>query len=150
MSKKFETELPEDYAELKKEANYTSSWRDRLDAVNQLSKYNHPKVIDLLTNRMENDTVYKVQDAAYRALTAFGEDVQPPKRQKFDIIKGTDKILIRVKKSLPADHAFEEFAEKLKRMRIDVYDAYEGHKGDEFKAWLEEKWASLQVNKTSK
>lgn len=143
MSKKFETELPEDYAELKKEANYTSSWRNRIAAVNELSTCKHAKVIDLLKNRMENDTVYKVQEAAYKALIAFGENVEPPKVQKFDIIKGTDKILIRVKKSLPADHTFEDFAGKLERMRLDVYDAYEGHKGKEFKIWLEQKWTSL-------
>ena len=35
--KKFETELPENYDALKKQANYTSSWRDRLNAVQALS-----------------------------------------------------------------------------------------------------------------
>lgn len=32
--------------------------------------------------------------------------------------------------------SYEEFKEKLKKMRIDVYDAYEGEKGGIFDAWL--------------
>lgn len=143
MTKNFQTELPEDYTELKKEANYTSSWRDRLTAVNELSKYKHEKVIDLLNNRVKNDTVYQVQEAAYNALVAFGEDVEKPQRRKFELIKDTNKTLLRVKKSLPRDHTFEQFADKLKGMRLDIYDAYEGDKGDEFKNWLEETWAGL-------
>lgn len=140
---KFNTELPENYDALKKQANYTSSWRDRLDAVETLAAYKHDKVIDLLKNRMNNDTVYKVQVAAYEALIAFGESVEKPKPSRFDIIKNTDKIFLRVKKSLPKDHTVTDFADKLKRMRLDVYDAYEGDKGKEFMSWLEERWAKL-------
>ncbi|AWE07962.1 HEAT repeat domain-containing protein [Lysinibacillus sp. 2017] len=141
--KQFNKELPEQYDALKKQANYTSSWRERLDAVKTLSAYQNEKVIDLLTNRMKNDTVYKVQTAAYEALAAFGEDVEKPKPARFDIIKGTDKIFLRVKKSLPKDHTVADFADKLKRMRSDVYDAYEGDKGAQFMTWLEERWAKL-------
>ncbi|ATP39019.1 esterase [Solibacillus sp. R5-41] len=141
--KTFEKELPEQYDALKKQANYTSSWRERLAAVETLSAYQHEKVIDLLNNRMKNDTVYKVQTAAYKALVAFGENVEKPAPARFDIIKGTDKIFLRVKKSLPKDHTVADFAEKLKRMRLDVFDAYEGDKGEQFMTWLEERWAKL-------
>lgn len=141
--KQFNTELPEQYDALKKQANYTSSWRERLAAVETLSAHKHEKIIDLLKNRMQNDTVYKVQTAAYNALAAFGENVEKPAPARFDIIKGTDKIFLRVKKSLPKDHTVEDFADKLKRMRLDVFDAYEGDKGTQFMTWLEERWAKL-------
>lgn len=137
---KFSTELPENYADLKKAANYTSSWRNRLEAVQALSGYKHEKVIDLLQNRAKADTVFTVQQAAFEALTAFGEDVKQPVRRKFEIIRGADKVFIRVKKSLPANHTITDFAQKLKRMRLDVYDAYEGHHGENFLTWLETKW----------
>lgn len=140
---KFKTDLPENYADLKKAANYTSSWNDRLDAVEALSNYKHEKVIDLLINRMKADTVFTVQQAAFEALIAFGEDVKPPVRRKFELIKGSEKVFVRVKKSLPAEHEFTDFAEKLKRMRLDIYDAYEGHHGDNFLSWLESKWQSI-------
>ncbi len=141
--KQFETTLPEQYETLKKQANYTSSWRERLAAVELLSAYQHDKVIDLLKNRMQHDTVYKVQLTAYEALVAFGEDVEKPAPARFDIIKNTDKIFLRVKKSLPKNHTVAEFADKLKRMRLDVFDAYEGDKGVEFMTWLEERWGKL-------
>ena len=141
--KQFETALPEQYETLKKQANFTSSWRERLDAVEMLSAYQHDKIIDLLKNRMQHDTVNKVQLAAYEALAAFGEDVEKPLPARFDIIKDTDKIFLRVKKSLPKDHTVTDFADKLKRMRLDVFDAYEGDKGVQFMNWLEKRWAKL-------
>ena len=141
--KQFETALPEQYETLKKQANYMSSWRQRLDAVEMLSAYQHDKIIDLLKNRMQHDIVNKVQLAAYEALAAFGEDVEKPLPVRFDIIKDTDKIFLRVKKSLPKDHTVTDFADKLKRMRLDVFDAYEGDKGVQFMNWLEERWAKL-------
>jgi hypothetical protein len=142
-NQKIKNELPANYEELKKAANRTSSWRERFDAVEELGQYKHSKVIDVLTTRMTKDPVYKIQDAAYRYLKGFGEDVKKPTQTKFDIIKGTSKTLLRIKKSLPAGHSYEEFKEKLKKMRLDVYDAYEGEKGSDFDKWLENEWASL-------
>ncbi|MET4559523.1 hypothetical protein ABIA69_000666 [Lysinibacillus parviboronicapiens] len=140
---KIQTELPENYLDLKKAANYTSSWRERLAAVQTLSSYKHEKVIDLLHNRVKADTVFAVQQAAYEALTNFGEDVPQPVRRKFELIKGAEKVFVRVKKSLPADHSFSDFADKLKRTRLDVYDAYEGDQGENFLPWLEAKWQTI-------
>ena len=133
-------ELPENYEELKKAVNRTSNWRARYDAVEELGNYKNEQVIDILKTRLANDPVYKIQEAAFQTLESFGEDVELPTRKKFELIKGANKVFVRVKKSLPADHTFENFLDKLKRMRIDVYDAYEGERGLE---WLENEWAKL-------
>lgn len=114
-----------------------------MNAVEELGRWNVPKTIDVLKHRMNNDTVYRVQEAAYHKLKQLGEDVQLPSRKTGDLIKGVTKILVRIKKSLPAGHSFEEFKEKLKKMRLDVYDAYEGERGDDFDKWLEKVWVSL-------
>lgn len=140
-------ELPPNYEQLKTSANRASNWRERLDAVEELGQWMNEQTIDVLTHRMNNDAVYKVQEAAFRKLKQFGEDVQPPSRKKGDLIKGTTKILVRIKKSLPEGHSFEAFKEKLKKMRFDVYDTYEGEKGDDFDKWLENAWASLSTSK---
>ncbi|MEK0314879.1 HEAT repeat domain-containing protein [Cohnella sp. 56] len=137
------TELPPNYEALKVSANRTSNWRERLNAVEELGRWNNPKTIDVLKHRLNNDTVYQVQEAAYHKLKQFGEDVQLPARKKGDLIKGVTKILVRIKKSLPAGHSFEEFKEKLKKMRLDIYDAYEGERGSDFDKWLENVWTSL-------
>jgi hypothetical protein len=136
------TELPENYAEMKKEANRSADWRARLAAVEQLGQYHHPQVVDILTRLMDSDPVYTVQEAAYGKLKAFGYEVKAPTKNKPDPVKGVSKILLRIKKSLPRDHAYEDFKEKFKKMRIDLYDAYEGEKGPEFDTWLENMWSS--------
>ncbi|NOU91755.1 HEAT repeat domain-containing protein [Paenibacillus sp. LMG 31456] len=144
-NKEINSELPPNYEELKKSANRSSNWRERLDAVEELGEWKNKQVIDLLTTRLMNDTVYKVQEAAFHKLRAFGEEVQLPSKNKGELFKGVTKILIRIKKSLPVGHTFEEFKEKLKKMRLDMYDSYEGEKGADFDQWLESTWASLPM-----
>ncbi|MNC31198.1 hypothetical protein D3C75_795120 [compost metagenome] len=134
--------LPENYEELKKAAGRSADWRARLEAVEELGRYNHKQIIDILNRLMVSDPVYTVQEAAYEKLKAFGEEVTVPSKNKPELFRGISKIVLRIKKSLPRDHSYEEFKEKLKKMRIDVYDAYEGEKGENFDAWLQKMWAS--------
>lgn len=134
--------LPENYEELKKAAGRSADWRARLEAVEELGRYNHKQIIDILNRLMISDPVYTVQEAAYEKLKAFGESVTAPSKNKPELFRGVSKIVLRIKKSLPQDHSYEEFKEKLKKMRIDVYDAYEGEKGEDFDAWLQKLWAS--------
>ncbi|MFC6653292.1 HEAT repeat domain-containing protein [Paenibacillus rhizoplanae] len=135
-------ELPENYDELKKAAGRSADWRARLEAVEELGRYNHKQIIDILNRLMISDPVYTVQEAAYNKLVAFGEEVKIPSKNKAELFKGLSKIILRIKKSLPKDHTYEEFKEKLKKMRVDIYDAYEGEKGADFDQWLEKMWAS--------
>lgn len=136
-------ELPDHYEELKAAANRTSDWRARLKAVEELGKWKHSKTIDVLTHRMTNDAVFPVREAAYRKLKQLGEAVNMPAKPKGELVKGVNKLFVRIKKSLPEGHTYEEFKEKLKNMRIDVYDTYEGNMGDEFDGWLKSTWTSL-------
>ncbi|MBW7474774.1 HEAT repeat domain-containing protein [Paenibacillus oenotherae] len=140
-----EGELSPSYEGVIKSANRSANWRERLEAVHALSQWNTGQVIEVLTRMMNNDPVYTVQEAAFRKLQELGEDVQMPARKQGERIKGTAKILIRIKKSLPQGHAFQEFKEKLQKMRSDVYDTYEGEKGAGFDEWLQETWASLRT-----
>ena len=140
MTNGIKNEMPPNYDELRKAVNRASNWRLRLDAIEELGQWKHKRTIDILLHRMNNDAVYKVVEAAHRNLVKFGEDVELPPRNRFELIKDANKVFIRIKKSLPRDHTFEEYKEKLKNMRLDLYDTYEGDKGDEFEAWLENVW----------
>lgn len=141
-SKEIKNEIPPNYDELRKSVARASNWRERLAAVEELGRWKHKRTTDMLMHRMNNDTVYKVQEAAFHNLERFGEDVQLPPRKKGELIKDATKVLFRIKKSLPADHTYEEFKKKLKNMRLDLYDTYEGDKGTDFDKWLEESWAT--------
>ncbi|SDF34002.1 HEAT repeat-containing protein [Fontibacillus panacisegetis] len=142
-------EQPVTYEDLKKSANRSANWRERLQAVEELGQeeWNSEQTIQLLTRIMENDSVRRVQEAAHHSLKNLGERVQLPAKKQEELVKGLTKTLVRIKKSLPEGHSYEEFKEKLKKMRIDIYDTYEGDKGADFDTWLEEKWASLRTRK---
>ncbi len=140
MTNGIKNEMPPNYDELRKAVNRASNWRLRLDTIEELGQWKHKRTIDILLHKMNNDAVYKVVEAAHRNLVKFGEDVELPPRNRFELIKDANKVFIRIKKSLPRDHTFEEYKEKLKNMRLDLYDTYEGDKGDEFEAWLENVW----------
>lgn len=134
------SELPDNFEELKKAVNRTASWRDRLNAVNELGQWDTDATIKLLQHVMAGDQVFQVREAAYRKLKQLGENVQMPAKNKGELFKGLNKILLRIKKSLPEGHTFEQFKEKLQKMRSDIYDTYEGDKGEEFDAWLQGIW----------
>nr|WP_223260693.1 HEAT repeat domain-containing protein [Paenibacillus ihbetae] len=137
------TDVPSNYEELKSSANRSANWRERLNAVEELGNWKNQKSIDILLHRLNTDAVHQVREAAYHKLRAFGEDVQMPERRKGELMKDVSKVLLRIKKSLPRDHKYEDFKDKLKKMRIDIYDTYEGDKGDEFDSWLQQTWSSL-------
>lgn len=134
------SELPENFEELKRAANRTGSWRDRLNAVNELGNWDTAPTIKLLQHALTGDQVFQVREAAYRNLKQLGEDVQMPAKNKGELFKGLNKILLRIKKSLPVGHTFEQFKEKLQKTRLDIYDTYEGDKGAQFDSWLREIW----------
>jgi len=134
------SELPENFEELKRAANRTGSWRDRLNAVNELGNWDTAPTIKLLQYVLTGDQVFQVREAAYRNLKQLGEDVQMPAQNKGELFKGLNKILLRIKKSLPEGHTFEQFKEKLQKTRLDIYDTYEGNKGAQFDSWLREIW----------
>lgn len=144
MTNGIKNEMPPNYDELRKAVNRASNWRLRLDAIEELGQWKHKRTIDVLLHRMNNDAVYKVVEAAHRNLVKFGEDVQLPPRNRFELIKDANKVFFRIKKSLPAGHTFEEYKEKLKNMRLDLYDTYEGDKGAEFDEWLQNTWETAK------
>ena len=140
---KIKGELPANFDELKKAVNRTANWRERIKAVEELGQWSNHQTIDLLKHVAAEDSVFKVQEAAYNKLKELGEEIARPSKKKGDLVKGVSKILLRIKKSLPEDHTFEDFKEKLKKMRSDIYDTYEGEMGTDFNQWLENTWVSL-------
>ncbi|MBM7616420.1 HEAT repeat domain-containing protein [Alkaliphilus hydrothermalis] len=136
-------ELPSNFNDLKKAAFRTANWKDRINAVDELGRWKSQQTIDILSRVLEEDGVYRVREAAYNKLVKFGEDASRPTRKEGELFRDIKKILTRIKKSLPENHTIEDFKEKFKKMRSDVYDTYEGEKGAEFDQWIENMWASL-------
>ncbi|MFD1886685.1 HEAT repeat domain-containing protein [Paenibacillus wenxiniae] len=138
-------ELPENYSQLKKDAHRQADWKRRLQAARELGQYSQPPVIDLLQHLLQHDLVTAVREEAYTQLRELGVEVERPEPQSGELFNHMTKTLIRIKKSLPADHTYEDFKGKLNRMREDIYDTYEGVKGDEFDNWLRGRWEALDL-----
>lgn len=147
MSANFQIGKPSNYEALKNDASNRTSWRTRLDAVNELSKWKCSESIDILWRRMISDDVYKVQNAAFLGLQAFGEKVKLPEKKKGNLIKDINKYLESIKNSLPAGHTYDDFKEAFKKKRPVEFDTYEGDKENRFDSWLSNLWKSLPNKK---
>mgnify|MGYP006381401891 FL=1 len=132
--------LPENFGELKKAVNRTADWEARLQAVNELSKIQADEAIKILQYVASSDHVTKVREAAAKGLKKNGKSVPTYEATKFGFFKDLRKVFLRIKKSLPKDHTYEDFKVKLEKMRIDIYNTYEGEKGEAFDAWLKDMW----------
>ncbi|WP_420540540.1 HEAT repeat domain-containing protein (plasmid) [Paenibacillus polymyxa] len=147
MDKSFSVGIPNNIIKLKHDANNKSSWSIRLGAVKELSMWSCQQSIDILKDRMKNDKVYKVQEAAFRGLQAFDVPVKLPRKKKGNLIEGIDKYLTPIKNDLPVGHSYEEFKEAFSRKRPVEFNTYEGDKESRFDSWLENKWKSLPKKK---
>jgi len=140
-------QVAEQLAQLKKEANRTADWEARLHAVNELAKVKSDEALKILQYVAKGDHVTKVREAAAAALKKAGADVPAYEAPKFGFFKDLRKVFLRIKKSLPKDHSYEDFKVKLEKMRIDIYNTYEGEKGANFDAWLKEMWETTTSQK---
>ena len=82
-----------------------------------------------------------------RAQVKDGESVPTYEAPKFGFFKDLRKVFLRIKKSLPKDHTYEDFKVKLEKMRSDIYNTYEGEKGAAFDAWLKEMWETTTTQR---
>lgn len=139
--------LPENFSELKKAVNRTANWEERLNAVQELAKIKSDESIKILQYVAKADLVTKVRDAAAQQLKKMGQQVDAPELPKGELFKDLRKIFRRIKKSLPADHTYEDFKVKLEKMRSDIYNTYEGEKGAQFDAWLKDMWETTATRK---
>lgn len=133
--------VPANIDELKRMANNQNSWRERLAAVEQLKNYDCQQSRDILTRLAIHDVVFKVKEAAFRAVQAMGvtkngKPIYLGKKPKGNLIDGINKKLIRVRDSLPDGFSIDDFKEAFKKLYPAAYDAYEGDKGAQFDKWL--------------
>lgn len=133
--------VPANIDELKRMANNQNSWRERLAAVEQLKNYDCQQSRDILTRLAIHDVVFKVKEAAFRAVqtmgvTKNGKPIYLGKKPKGNLIDGINKKLIHVRDSLPDGFSIDDFREAFKKLYPAAYDAYEGDKGAQFDKWL--------------
>lgn len=139
--------LPENFSELKKSVNRTANWEERLSAVKELGQFKSDETIKILQYVAKEDLVTAVREAAAHLLKQMGQEVEIREAVKGELFKDLRKILLRIKKSLPVDHTYEDFKVKLEKTRSDIYNTYEGEKGAEFDTWLKNIWETTTTKR---
>ena len=147
MNEEKELLLKQELAALKKDVNRTADWELRLQAVQALAKIKSDEAMSILNFVAKNEHVSTVRDAAVKAIKKAGGTAPSYELPKYGLFKDMRKVFLRIKKSLPKDHTYEDFKVKLEKMRIDIYNTYEGEKGASFDAWLKDMWETTVPQK---
>lgn len=133
--------------ELKKMVNRTADWQVRLEAVHALGGMKSDEALKILRYVAKADLVTSVREAATRFLQESGQQAEPFEQPIGGLFKDLRKVFVRIKKSLPKDHSYEDFKVKLEKMRLDIYNTYEGEKGAAFDMWLQEMWETTRTQR---
>lgn len=149
----FIKETPTNIDELVKMANDKTSWKNRLNAVNQMKQYDCQKVRDVITRLAMHDKVFMVKEQAFRVAQALGIKIhgKPIYLGKKDIrYKSSDftKIFNRIKRECKMeDLDIIKFKEKMLIINPEMYDVMLYEKGSRFDNWIEGIYKSLPKNK---
>lgn len=131
-----EDKAPENIADLKRKTADKTSYKTRLEAVEELGKYRCQQSKDVLWRLMINDLVHEVQHRAFLKLQAFGETVTLPRKKKGHLIKDINKKLSVVERHMPASYAQDDFNAKFKELYPEAFDVYSIEKKGGFDKWI--------------
>lgn len=121
-------EIPKNIEELRKKANKTSSWEERLEAINELRRYDCQQARDIITRLALHDKVYKVKEEAIRASQTLkiNKNGKPLFLHKKDIgykAKDFTKTFQRVKREGNIEEfELDKFKDKFKQVNPEMYD----------------------------
>lgn len=134
MAKKdYENKTPNNITEYVTLANDISDYRNRLKAIDFLSKYKCYESKKELYRLMKTDKIFDVKEQAFRALQNFGEDVRLTKKKKGKPVKTINDKLLILHNSFNGDpYTLTDFKIKFKDLYPYVYDVYNYEKKSKF------------------
>jgi len=131
-----ENKTPENLEALKRKAADKTSYKVRLEAVEELGNFKCRQSIDILWGLMINDKVHGVQHRAFMKLQAFGEKVKLPRKPKGHLIKNVNKQLEKVLAAIGGTYSSEEFNRKFQELYPETFDVYSFEKKGGFDLWI--------------
>ena len=140
---------PQNIDELVKDANRKHSWKVRLEALNELKKYDCQHSRDVITRLALHDKVYKVKEEAFRAAQALGitKNGKPISLGKKDIgYKPSDfkKLFQRIKRDKNMESFdLQLFKETFETLNPEMLDVMSFEKGDKLDLWIEQTFKNL-------
>jgi len=134
-------EAPDNINDLVKMAGDKNNWRKRLEAVNELKKWDCQKSRDVLTRLALHELVPKVKEEALRSTQPFGitkggKPLRLNRKPKGNLIKDINKKLYKVADALEGDFEITKFKEKFQELYSEAYDVFDGNKGNKLDEWI--------------
>ena len=136
-NKDFENKKPSNIEEYINLANDISDYRNRLKAIDLLSKYKCFESKMELYRLMKTDRIFEVKEQAFRVLQNFGEDVRLTKKKKGKPVKTINDKLLILHNSFNGDpYTITDFKIKFKDLYPYVYDIYNYEKKSKFDSFI--------------
>ena len=136
-TKDFENKKPRNIEEYINLANDISDYRNRLKAIDLLSKYKCFESKRELYRLMKTDRIFEVKEQAFRVLQNFGEDVRLTKKKKGKPVKTINDKLLILHNSFNGDpYTITDFKIKFKDLYPYVYDIYNYEKKSKFDSFI--------------
>lgn len=149
----FIKQVPENIDVLVKDANNKCRWKTRLDALNELKKFDCQQSRDVITRLALHDRVYKVKREAFLVAQALGitKNGAPIRLGKNDIgYKPSDftKIFQRIKRDKKMEELnIPEFKATFEILNPEMLDVMTFRLGSKLDIWIENTFKSLPKKK---
>lgn len=146
-------ETPKNIDELVKDANCMHCWKTRLEALNELRKYDCQQSRDVITRLALHDKVYKIKEMAFRAAQELGvtKNGSPIRLGKKDIgFKPADftKLFQRIKREKEMEELnIDEFKSAFQKLNPEMLDVMSFEKGNKLDAWIKNTFTGLPKKK---
>ena len=135
--KDFENNKPNNIAEYIALANDISDYRNRLKAIDFLSKYKCYESTKELYRLMKTDRIFEVKEQAFRALQNFDEDVRLTRKKKGKPVKTINEKLLILHNSFNGDpYTLTDLKIRFKDAYPSVYDIYFYEKRSKFDSFI--------------
>lgn len=133
----YHNEKPSNIEEYIALANDISDYRNRLNAIDFLSKYKCYESKKELFRLMKTDKIFNVKEQAFRALQNFGEEVKLTRKKKGKPVKTINDKLLILHNSFNGDpYSLTDLKIKFKDLYPYVYDIYNYEKKSKFDGFL--------------
>jgi hypothetical protein len=145
----FIKETPENINELIKMARDYRNWKTRLQAVEQMKKYDCQQVKDVIARLALHDKVYRVKEEAFKVAKGLGikKHGKPIFLGRKDIgYKSSDftKVFKKIRRECEmGDLNINIFKEKMLIIDPEMYDVMSYEKGTKLDMWIEEIYKCL-------
>jgi len=141
---------PANIKELIKKADCKTSWKTRIEAIEELKKWDCEQSREIIGKLAVHDKVYKVMKEAFKVAEAMGirKNGNLVKLGKKDIGYETadfTKNFLRVKREYKREEFdMKIFKEKFLAVNPEMYDVMLYENGDKFDSWIKTMYESLR------